>query len=806
MIALGTIVNSIEAITQSLTRHFMFRSYFTIGWRNLLKSKTHSLINIGGLAVGIASCLLISLYIIDELSYDSYHTNAERIERVVADDWAKMPPALAPSLTSTYPHLIDKAVRFWPVFSPSKVRHDDVVFVESGILFADASVFDVFTWPLISGNPDKALTEKNSIVITRSMAKKYFGDRDPMGEQMKFWGSDLTVTGVIDDVPHNSHLQFDFLISFPTIQMAMGNDIDQKWDMPVFYTYVLPKAGIARSQIQDAVSELFRKNFSDPSVKLSLQPLTSIHLHSKLQAEFKPGGNISYLYILGTAAAFILMLAAINFTNLTTARATTRTREVGMRKTLGAMKRQLVEQFFGEALITSIISLVAAVGIVSLVLPLFNEFTGKAIDVIALTSPILLGATVCVLLLISVSAGSYPALFLSRLRPVLTLKGSGNANPSNAFVRKGLIVVQFMVSTFFLTGMVIVLMQLNYLQSKDLGFDKEQILVLDGDGFPKLRDELKQVAGVEQISGVPQVLPGLLPASTYRAEGIADDPKLQMTHYGATPGFIETMGIKVLAGKTFTEGSQKDEQEAFVLNESAVQELGWTPEEAIGKSFSMLVPPLNGGPEEWRNGFVTGVVQDFHHDILYSKVSPIVLYPSYDMNLTFVRIQTNPDVIASIERVWRKVNPESPFNYYFLDDRINRQYESEMKLGTLMTAATGLAIVIACLGLSGLVAFSANQRTKEIGIRKVMGATSGQVVALLSGDFIKLVAVAALLSLPLAYYVLRDWIIHFAYHIDLSWIIFAITGMSTLAVAMLTVVLQSLKTALAKPTESLRSE
>ncbi len=803
---LGTIVNSIKRKAQSLTLDIMFKSYFTIGWRNLLKSKTHSFINIGGLAVGIASCLLISLYIIDELSYDQYHTNADRIQRVVTEDWAKMPPAVAPTLTSTYPHLVEQAVRFWPVFSPSKVRHNDVVFVESKIVFADPGVFDVFTWPLIKGNPSKALAEKNSIVLTQSMAKKYFGDQDPMGEQMKFWGSDLTVTGVTNDVPNNSHLQFDFLISFSTIQMVMGNDVDQRWDMPVFFTYVLTKDGAASDQVADAVRDVFKSKLPDQPVTIALQPITSIHLHSRLKAEFKPGGNISYLYILATAAAFILILAGINFTNLTTARATTRAREVGMRKTLGAMKRQLIEQFFGEALMTSVFALVIAVGIVSLTLPLFNQFTGKAIMLNQMSAPMFAAGSIAVLLLISVCAGSYPALFLSRLRPVISLKGSGGINTSNTAVRKGLIIFQFMVSTFFLTGMVIVLLQLNYLQSKDLGFDKEQIIVLDGDGFPKLRDELKQVAGVEQVSGVPQVLPGLLPSSPYKAEGVVTDSTSQMTQYGVTPGFIETMGIKLLAGKTFVEGSQKDEQEAFVLNESAVHELGWSAEEAIGKSFSMFVPPINGGREVWRHGFITGVVEDFNHDVLYKKVSPIVLHPSYDMNLTFVRIQVNPDVIASIEKAWSKVNPEAPFNYYFLDDRISQQYESEIKLGTLMTAATGLAIIIACLGLSGIVSFSANQRTKEIGIRKVMGASSTQVVALLSGDFIKLVGIAALLSLPLAYYALSNWIINFAYHIELSWMIFAVAGVCTLTVAMITVILQSLKTALAKPTESLRSE
>lgn len=784
----------------------MFKSYFTIGWRNLLKSKTHSFINIAGLAVGIASCLLIGLHVIDELSYDRFHNNADRIQRIVLEDWAKMPPAVAPSLMAAYPHLVEQSVRLWPVFSPAKMRHKEVVFVETGVVFADPGVFSVFTWPFIAGNPAKALTEKNSIVLTQSMARKYFGTKDPLGAQIKFWGNDLTVNGVIGDIPHNSHLRFDFLISFSTLQFVMGNGLDEKWDLPVFYTYVLPRSGTTNDQLEDAVRHLLKTNVPGQSVTPALQPLARIHLHSNLKGEFSPGGNISYLYVLGTAALFILMLAGINFTNLNTARATTRAKEVGMRKTLGAMKRQLVEQFFGEALITSVLALVIAIALVTLVMPAFNQFAGKSIELREVWTLQFLGGSILIVLLISFFAGSYPALFLSRLKPVSSLKGSGSIRKSNPVLRKGLVVFQFMVSTFFLTGMAIVLLQLNYLQSKDLGFDREQVIVLDGDGFPSLRNELREIAGVEEVSGVPQVLPGLLPASPYQAQGVVTDSTSQMTHYGVTPGFIETMGIKLIAGKSFVEGSKKDEQEAFVLNESAVRELGWNPGEAIGKSFSMYVPPINGGPEVWRNGYVTGVVQDFNHDVLYKEVSPIVLYPSYDMNLTFVRIQKNPDVISAIQKVWKKVNPDAPFNYYFLDDRIRQQYTSEIRLGTLITAATGLAVIIACLGLSGLVSFSANQRTKEIGIRKVMGASSKQVVALLSGDFIKLVGLAAILSLPIAHFAMSAWIANFAYHIELSWIIFITTGLCTLAVAMTTVILQSLKVSLAQPTESLRSE
>lgn len=784
----------------------MYKSYFKIGWRNLLRSKTHSIINIGGLALGIASCFLIALYINDELSYDRYHQNADRIQRVVTQDFAKMPAAVAPELIESYPHFVEQAVRLWPLFSPAKMRHDEAVFVETGVVFADPGVFSVFTWPLNAGNPANALTDKNSIVLTRSMATKYFGTKDPLGAQMSFWGNDLTVTGVMEDLPLYSHMKFDFLISFPTLELVFGENFDHNWGMPAFYTYVLPKSGVSTTQIQSSVEHLYKTNYSDPSVTINLQPLPDIHLHSNLKAEFKPGGNISYLYVLGTAALFILVLASINFTNLTTAHATTRAKEVGMRKVLGAVKRQLVEQFFGEALITSALSLIIAIGLIVLAMPAFNQITGKAIQLDNALTPSFVFASAVLMLLIGFCAGSYPALFLARLKPISSLKSTGGRRTSNSLVRKGLIVFQFMVSTFFLVGMIVVMLQLNYLQSKDMGFDKEQIIVLDGDGFPQVKTELRGIAGVEQVSGVPQVLPGLLPMSSYQAEGIYTDSTSQMTHFGATPGFIETMGIRLIAGRSFVENSQKDEREAFILNESAVRTLGWSPGEAIGKRFSMFVPPLSGGPEVWRKGYITGIVEDFHHETLYKKVEPIVLYPSYDMNLTLVRTHVNPAVIASIQKVWEKVNPNAPFNYYFLHDRIRQQYESEFKLGTLMTTATCLAIVIACLGLLGLVSFSANQRTKEIGIRKVMGASSAQVVALISGDFIKLVGLATLISLPIANFALSSWLNNFAYHIELSWPIFVTAGFVTILVAMLVVALQSLNAAITPPTESLRSE
>jgi putative ABC transport system permease protein len=784
----------------------MYKNYLLIGWRNLVRSKTHSFFNISGLALGIASCLLISLYIADELSYDTYHKHAEKIQRVVASDWAKMPPALAPQIKEAYPHLVEQSVRFWPLFSPAKIRHNEKVFVESGVVFTDPGVFSIFTWPLVAGNPAKALMDKNSIVLTKSMANKYFGDEDPMGKQLKFWGNDLTVTGVMLEVPANSHLSFDFLISFSTLHMVMGNELDNNWGMPTFYTYLLPADGVSSSDLQTAAQQLFKTNFPDPSVAISLQPLTSIHLESNLQAEFKPGGNKSYLYILGSAALFILVLAAINFTNLNIARASTRVKEVGMRKSLGALRLQLIHQFFGEALVTTVIALLLGLVVVGITTPAFNQFFGKAITFDSLLTVPFFGGIVVVMLLVSFCAGAYPALFLASLKPVTSLKGIG-VRTGNFSVRKSLIVFQFAVSTFFLAAMLVVLQQLNFLQNKDMGFDKDQVFVLDGDGFPQLRTEFKKIAGVEEVTGVPQLIPGLLPRSAYRTQDVTTDSTSQMSYFGVAGPFVETMGIKLLAGRNFVESSKKDEQEAFILNESAVRELGWENiSDAVGKPFSMFVPPLEGGAEVWRHGTIIGVVQDFHFKSLYSRIEPLVLYPSYDLNLTLVRAQNNATTILAMEKVWKQINPDAPFTCFYLNDRIQEQYTTEFKLGSLIATATGLTMIIACMGLLGLVALSANQRTKEIGIRKVMGASSVQVITLLTKDFILLVGISAVVALPLSFYALNNWISHFAYHIDLSISTFVLTTLVTIIIATLTVVAQSLKISTSPVTESLRSE
>lgn len=785
----------------------MLQNYFKIGIRNLLLHKSYSVINIAGLAAGISCCLFIVLYINDELSYDRHHEKADRIYRIAADNWAKLPPAVAPAMMSSYPHLAEEVVRLWPLFAPAKLRHDDKVFVETNGVFADADVFSIFTWPMAAGNPGKALMASNSIVLTESMAIKYFGTIDAVGKHMEFWGNNLTVTGIIRDVPLTSHLQLDFLISFPTLYNVMGNDLDQNWALPVFYTYVLAQDGVSSEDLQRASEELMATHEVGSQASPVIQPVTRIHLHSNLEGEFGSGGNVAYLFALGSAALIVLLLACINFTNLTTARAATRTKEVGVRKVMGAMRHQLIGQFFGEALLMTVVAFILAILLVNLFMPAFNQIAGKAVHVNNLTDPVLASGIFVLMLLIGLIAGGYPALYLSRFRPITVLKGTGSLRVSNLLVRKALIVFQFTVSTVFIIGMAVVVRQLDYLQSKDLGFNKEAVLVLDADNFPQMRDALQGVAGVGRVAGVPQLLGGRLPASPYKAPGVFTDSLSQMFHLGVTEAFIETMGMHLIAGRSFIEGSESNQINAFILNESAIGELGWHPEEAIGKSFSMFVPPLEGGAEQWREGKVVGVVKDFNYNALYERIAPLALYPSYDLNFTFVSLrEVNSAVLSAIKNVWEEVNPDAPFNYYFLDDYLGQKYEAEQKLGNIMGAATALAITIAILGLLGLVAFTAGQRTKEIGIRKVLGASVGQIVKLLSVDFLKLVFLAVILSIPLAHFAMGWWLQNFAYHIELSWLIFAASGLFALIVAVATVSYQAISAAKADPAESIRYE
>jgi len=786
----------------------MLRNYVKIAFRNLLRQKGYSVINVAGLALGIGCSLFLLSYVRGELNYDRYHEQADRIYRLTTEGWARMPPAMAPALMESYPQLTEQAVRFWPLFSPAKVRRGDVVFVESGGVFVDSNVLSVFSWPLVAGDSDGALAAPNAMVLTQSMAEKYFGNEDPIGASLQFWGRDMTVTGIMEDVPLNSHFRFDFLVSISSLYDVMGSGLDEDWGLPAFYTYVLARDGVASGAITEAARQILGRHRVETDSPPVLQPIRQIYLRSHLPDDPGPGGNLVYLYVLGTAAALVLLLACVNFTNLATARAAARTKEVGIRKVLGAQRAQLVRQFLGESLVMSVAALLVALLLVELTLPLFNRIVGTAIDFRYLSDPVLVFGLVILVLLVCVIAGSYPALFLSRFKPAVVLKGSGGLRMSNALFRKSLIVFQFAVSIGISIGVAVIMLQLNYIQNKDLGFDREHVLVLDGDRFPLLKDALAEVPEVESVAGAPRILGDLLPSSPYRLGGGPADSTSRMFYLSATPDFIETFDMHVVAGRSFTEGSVVDVREGFILNESAVQSLGWDqPAEAIGKPFAMLVPPFDGGAEVWREGNIIGVLQDFHYHALYQGIEPVALYPSGDLNLTFVRLErVNSDVLAAIETVWTRVNSDAPFNYNFLDEHLREKYRAELRLSGIMGAAAGVAILIACLGLFALAAYTVGQRRKEIGVRKVLGASVSQIIALLSIDFIKLVSLAAVMAMPVAYVVMRRWLENFAYNIDMSAWIFLTAGLLAFAIALLTVSYQSINAALADPVRSLRYE
>lgn len=454
-----------------------------------------------------------------------------------------------------------------------------------------------------------------------------------------------------------------------------------------------------------------------------------------------------------------------------------------------------------------IIAFLISIIMVQAGMPVFNQVAGKTMEISDLFNLTTVLSALLVVLSVALIGGAYPALVLSAFRPVKVLKGEGGLRGRNSFLRKGLVVFQFAVSTALSIGMIVVYLQMNYIQTKDLGFDREHVMVLDGDRFPMIRDALARLPEVVHVAGVPTVMGGPLPSSAFQAEGVTFDSTHLMNNYGVTPGFIKTMDIHLIAGRSFREGSAVDAEEGFILNESAARSLGWTPEEAVGKSFSMRVPPVDGGKEEWRKGQVIGVTQDFNYDALYAKITPLALYPSNDLNLTLVRLRKiDPATIAAVGAVWKQVNPDAPYNYYFLEEHIDQQYRSETRLAGIMGIATSLALLIACLGLFGLAAFTAARRTKEIGIRKVFGATVSQINWLLSSEFIRLVTLGSVVAVPVAWYGMVQWLGNFAYHIDLSWAVFAFAIAASFVIALITVSYQSIRAALTNPVNTMRYE
>ncbi|RRQ50391.1 ABC transporter permease [Maribacter algicola] len=799
----------------------MFKNYIKIAWRNLLKNKGYSAINIGGLAIGMTCFLLIAMFIKNELSYDSYHEKGNRIYRVVhhssadniQDRWIWGNAPVGPALKSDFPEVVEK-VQF-SGRDDVLLEYNERSFQESNCFYMDPTVFDVFTWPLISGNPKTALEAPYSIVLTESTAKKYFGNEDPMGKTIKGVGGRAndgvyTVTGVMKDVPANSHFSFDVLMSMSSFYQTRPEIFDS-WGYVDFYTYFLVDENFDQQAFQSKIPAFLESNrpeeYDEYFYDLSFEPLSEAYLQS--EAARQPGitGSLSNIYIFAIIGLFILIIACINFMNLATARSLERAKEVGIRKVIGANKKGLVYQFLGESLTMVFLASVLGIALVFLCLPAMRTITGKPFltEEIFDSSTVLLYAGMA--FIIGLLSGSYPAFVLSSFKPSSVLKGVFRTSQNGNRLRKGLVIFQFSLSIALIASTVIVYFQLGFMLDKNLGFDREQQLVIDFnwdgevlDNMETIKSEFMELPEVVSVAGSRTVPGSHFPAAgtsiqTQEGQMKNFDPFL----YEIDFDFIPHYEIEVVAGRPYSREFVTDSTQAMVVNEAAAKSFGYAdPQKIVGKRF-----------EQWgREGTIIGVVKDFNYLSLHQKVAPLTMrYSQYGKYLSLkVKSDNIQQAISNIENKWAELAPHRPFLYSFLDQSFNQQYEADFKFKNLFTIFSFLAILIACLGLLGLATYSAVQRTKEIGVRKVLGAEVSSIALLLSKDFLKLVLLAILIATPFSWYAMNKWLNDYAYQIDIQWWVFALSGGIALAIAIATVSFQAIKAARANPVKSLRTE
>ena len=806
----------------------MFNNYLKIALRNIFKHKGYSLINIIGLAIGMACCLLILLYVNDELSYDRYHANADRIYRVieevrlegVGEESSSMPFPTGDTLPMEYPDAIEASVRFFnfqlPSMSVQYGTSDKKLFNESRFFFADSAVFQVFSFEMIEGDPNTALIEPNTIVITEAMVEKYFEDEDPMGKTLRWQnGVNLNITGVLKNIPSNSHSQFDFLASFATLRRLYGGNLPQNWYWNPCWTYILLREGASPDALQARFPALVQKYFPDSikdKVVIKLQPLKDIHLQSHLDYEINPNSDISYIYIFSAIAVFVLLIACINFMNLATARSANRGREVGMRKVLGAYRSQLIRQFLGESMILCVIAAVLAVFIVEIVLPAFNAFSGKALSTDYFTDGRLLAGLSLITLTVGILSGIYPAFFLSGFDPVKVMKGTLERGGKSSGFRRVLVVVQFAISIVLIIGTIICFEQLNYLRNSGLGFNKDQVIMLPAYGtaparwYERFRDRILQDPHIAKVAAVEDVLGAKYQTGSFIPEGNSESNMQQIPLLVVTHDFIETFDMEMVSGRSFSKEFPTDITEGIIINESASKRFGWSPEEALGKRIRQ------------QNGLmlrVVGVVKDFNYASLSQPITPFVLEMPRNagqMNgrVRYVAIKTSTSdfqqTIGFLKSTWEEVVPNRSFDFFFLDDELDKQYNSEEQMGRVFGVFTILAIFIACLGLFALASFTTELRTREIGIRKVLGAQVSGIVMLLSKEFAKWVLIANVIAWPVAYYVMERWLDSFAYRTFIGIQIFIVATVLAFVIAIITVSFQAIKAALNDPVKSLRHQ
>jgi putative ABC transport system permease protein len=819
------------------TTSLMVQNYITIAIRNLKKHRFYSFINVSGLAMGIAACLIIVLYVANELSYDKHHQNGDRIYRVNAEikfgsnhyKQTVTPAPLAETLLNEFPE-VEAVARFrtqgtWPV------KRDKDIFRESGITYADNSIFKVFTIPLLHGNSDKALTEPNTIVISKKIALKYFPGEDPLGKTLTFFENWTThVSGVMEDMPVNSHFHFDILLAMPGLDESKNTN----WLSNNFHTYVLLEKSadarafeaklpeIVKTHVGPQAAEVLGGDFSldkflaDGNIyRHWLTGLHDIHLSSDLQIEIEPNGDITYVYLFSAVAFFILGIACINFMNLSTARSSNRAKEVGIRKVLGSLRSHLVRQFLVESIMLSLGAVVLAVILSNLLLPTFNLLASKQLE-LPFNNPWFYLVILALGIILGILAGMYPSFFLSAFRPSEVLKGKLALGMKSGVIRSGLVVFQFSISIFLIIATLVVHRQLDFIQHKKIGFNKDQVIVIQN--AYSLKNQLQSFK--EEVLKDPKIIngtiSGYLPVSGFNRSDNSHWPEGKLPTSENMVGiqtwevdydYVRTLGMKIVDGRDFSPDFPSDSS-AIILNQAAVKAFGFT--DPIGKKITTFHNTDDNSIDKSAtiSFTVIGVVEDFHYESLRQNITPLYLHLATNRgNISFrFEARNTGDVIKRIEQTWKLLAPGQPFEYSFLNDEFGRMYASEERLGTIFAIFAFLAIMIACLGVFGLSSFTAEQRTKEIGIRKVLGASVASIVILLSKEFGKLIAIAFILAAPFAWIAIDWWLKNYTYKVQVGIGMYVLAGALAVVTTWLTMGYQSIKAANSNPVKSLRSE
>jgi putative ABC transport system permease protein len=810
----------------------MLKNYLKIAARNLAKHKFYSFINIIGLAIGLTCTLLILLYVQNELSYDKYHSKADRIFRVQSEiqfgekyfNMTTAPAPLAAALIEEFPD-VEASVRLRK-YGRSLVKTGEITYREEGIAYADSSIFSVFDIELVNG-ADDALYQPNSIIIDETTAQKYFGNENPIGERLLVNNeTDLEITGVFKDMPDNGHFQFRLFISMATSEHSKHT----MWLSNNYWTYALLKQGSTSkgleaklpamiikyvgpqiAQILDISMDDFKA--SGNFIQYSLVPLTDIHLHSNLDYEIEANGDILYVYLFAGIAFLILALAAINFMNLSTARSASRSKEVGVRKVLGSLRSHLIKQFLSESMLISALSMVAAVFLAWVMLPAFNKLADIRL-VIPFSSPVFYLAIIVGILAIGFIAGAYPAFYLSAFKPAAVLKGNLSLGVKSGWLRSSLVVFQFVISTVLIIGTIVIYKQLQYIQTKNLGFNKDRVILVEdayalGDQSASYKSTIKQIAGIDNAS-----YSGFLPVSSNRSDGMFwlqgqtpnEETMVSLQSWIVDYDYMATLDMQLLEGRNFDEQNAADSM-AIIINEETA--LRMSLKDPIGAHIVTYAEmPGAEGDTPLDIYTVIGIVKNFHYESMKENISPLSL--GLGRSRSYLSIRASGEelkpIIQQLETEWNKLADGQPFSYSFLDEKFGETYKSETRVGNLFSVFAILAIFIACLGLFGLAAFTAQQRTKEIGVRKVMGASVPGIVMLLSREFGKLVVIALVIAIPLAWYGISQWLQDYKFRIDLGPWVFVLAGGITFLIAWLTMSYQSIKAAKMSPAKSLRDE